>query len=565
MHVKRLEIKNFVGLRELNLHPGKINVISGHKGCGKTSLIEAMEKGFTNKNRRTEVIHHGENEATIFIQTDTNLEIERKIRTDKADYLKIKQPGKSVPNTEKFLRKLINGEIFRPLEFVKKSPDEQAKIILNMLEIPWSMDDISQWFSEIPDVNYEAHILMVLKQIEDRYYKQREAINREIKVLEAQVEGIKNELPQNYNGDFWRDQKVQDYYNAVAEAEETNKKIAAAQNLIEGLESRVTAIKAGAEVEKQTKKNTYDRQRSEGKEFIQFLRQKIDKAEEVINGANDRIKTAVNSAEISAKGEISEAELDYQKQLEALKAAHEKRLRDINETLNNLRQQIKDHIQSEVSISKDEISKVNNSITAKEQEILNVDALEEQSLVAIDEKVAQQIETENAKAGNAKEIIESTKPADVEPLRRNANEVADMQSYLREYDRMGDIIRVKLAPRQEQSQTLTARIEKARELPMELLKIAAVPIPGIAVDDKGCIRVNGTLIDGLSEGEQLELAFGMAKAQAGDLKVICLDGINKINESDRQWIEEQMKTDDHQYFILSTCNGELNVEIKEGI
>jgi len=38
-----------------------------------------------------------------------------------------------------------------------------------------------------------------------------------------------------------------------------------------------------------------------------------------------------------------------------------------------------------------------------------------------------------------------------------------MQSYLREFDRMSDIIKTKLAPRQELSQTLTARIEKARE------------------------------------------------------------------------------------------------------
>jgi exonuclease SbcC len=118
-----------------------------------------------------------------------------------------------VPQSEAYLRKLINGDIFRPLEFVKKSPEEQAKITLNMLEIPWNMDSIKTWFGEIPTVNYEAHILVVLKQIEDFYYKQREAINREIKVLEAQVKGIKDELPAKYDGEYWKTQKVQDYYD----------------------------------------------------------------------------------------------------------------------------------------------------------------------------------------------------------------------------------------------------------------------------------------------------------------------------------------------------------------
>ena len=115
-----------------------------------------------------------------------------------------------------------------------------------------------------------------------------------------------------------------------------------------------------------------------------------------------------------------------------------------------------------------------------------------------------------------------------------------MQSYLREFDRVSDILKTKLAPRQEKSRTLTARIEKARTMPMELLKIASVPIPEIEVDKDGKIRIGKTLISGLSEGEQLELAFRVAKAQAGELKVVCLDGINKINETDREWIDRDV-------------------------
>jgi exonuclease SbcC len=157
--IKRLEIKNWIGLSELSIDLGKINFISGKKGSGKTSLIEAIQKVFTNKNQRSEVVRHGNDEATIYLQTDDGMEIDRRIRTDKGDYLKIKKPGEAVPQTETYLRKLINGEIFRPLEFIQKSPDEQAKIILNMLEIPWTMEDIKTWFGEIPSINFEAHIL----------------------------------------------------------------------------------------------------------------------------------------------------------------------------------------------------------------------------------------------------------------------------------------------------------------------------------------------------------------------------------------------------------------------
>lgn len=543
MKIKRIEVKNFIGLSELAFSPGKINILTGHKGSGKTSLIEALEAAFTNKKRRTEVVRHGENEATIFIQTDNNLEVDRRIRTDRSDYLKIKKPGESVPQSETFLRKLINGDIFRPLEFVKKSAEEQAKIILNMLEIPWTMDDIKTWFGEIPEANYQAHILQILKQIEDAYYKYRETVNREIKVLEAQVAGIKNELPPNYDGEHWRAQKVQDYYNKVAQAEETNKKITNARTLIDGLESRIATINAEAEAEKQEKKNLYDTKRGEIREFKQFLNQKIEKANDLINGAGEKIKESDKLLDLELQAEI-----------EKLKAAYAEK----KSTARGL-------IEAEVDKQNKAVAAAQQSLAVKDQELLSLDDIEQQAINGIAEKTAERIETENAKTGDAKTILEKMDEIDVDPLRKEANEVANMQSYLREYDRMADMVKTKLAPRQELSQTLTARIEKARDLPMELLKIASVPIPAINVDAGGRIRIGETLLSDLSEGEQLEIAFRMAKAQCGDLKVICLDGINKINPADREWIESEMQTDEYQYFIVSTEDGDLNIEIKEGI
>ena len=541
MKIKRLEIKNFTGVSEFALDPGKINILAGHKGSGKTSVIEAIEKAFTNRNRRTEVVRHGENEATIYIQTDSGLEIDRRIRTEKGDYLRVRKPSESVPSTEAFLRKLINGEIFRPLEFIKKNPDEQAKIILNMLGIPWTMEDIKSWFGEIPsDVNYEAHILQVLKQIEKLYYDQREAVNREIRVLEAQVSGIRNELPPNYDGEYWRSQKVQEYYGKVAEAEEINKKIVTARTLIGGLENRIAAIMAEAEADKQAKRNHFDRQRNDIREFKQFLSHKIEKNRESIQQVDQKIQQAEETLN-----------LELQRKIQALKEEYLLK-----------KEQSRRNIKAEAESLEQQIAEWQKSMAAKEQELASIDQLEEHSLKAIDERVQQQIETENAKVGNAKTVLETIKEIDVEPLRQQANEVAHMQSYLREFDRMTDIIKTKLAPRQELSQTLTARIAKAREMPMELLKIAAVPIPGMAVDGDGRIRIGQTLISDLSEGEQLELAFRVAKAQCGDLKVICLDGINKINDSDRTWIEREMETDEYQYFVTTTIDGDLQVEIK---
>ena len=360
-------------------------------------------------------------------------------------------------------------------------------------------------------------------------------------MLEAQVQGIKNDLPPNYDGEKWKAVKVQDYYNKVAQAEEINKKITAARNIIEGLEERMATIAANAESDKQTIKAQQERKRADIREFKQFIQQKIEKNLEAVAQVDARIKQTETELDNELQAEIQKLKEQYSQKKEA--ARHT--------------------IRAEVKELEQQTAEYKESLAAKDQEFANIDDMEEQLLANIDAQAKERIETENAKAGGAKTILKDLQEVDVQPLAAEAEEVANMQSYLREWERMNDIIKERLAPRQEQSKTLTARIQKARELPMELLKTAAVPVPGIAVDADGKIRIGDTLIDGLSEGEQLELAFQVAKAQAGELKVICLDGINKINESDRVWIEKEMETDDYQYFVLATEDGDMQVKIGE--
>ncbi len=125
---------------------------------------------------------------------------------------------------------------------------------------------------------------------------------------------------------------------------------------------------------------------------------------------------------------------------------------------------------------------------------------------------------------------------------------------------MVDIRDNKLAAKERYSNDLTARIDKARELPGELLKTAKMPIEGISVDAEGFIRINNTLIDGLSDGEKLELAMRIAKAQAGELKVICIDKFESLNPKAQTKLLEEMSSDEYQYFVTSTMSDEFEIE-----
>ena len=116
MKIKKLKISNYIGIEELDWDPGMINIIEGPKGTGKTSITEAIETALSNNKRRTEVISHGKDEALLFVETDEGLEVDRRLRTDKSDYLRLN--GDMVAkSTESELRKFFRGDIFRPVSY----------------------------------------------------------------------------------------------------------------------------------------------------------------------------------------------------------------------------------------------------------------------------------------------------------------------------------------------------------------------------------------------------------------------------------------------------------------
>ncbi|MFB9330064.1 AAA family ATPase [Paenibacillus aurantiacus] len=542
MHIKRIEIKNWLGIKELLFSPGKINVVSGDSGAGKTSLVEALEKVFTNKNRRTEVIRHGTGEAELFVELDDGLQTTRKVRSEKTDYLKIKHDSKAVANTEAFLKKLINGEIFRPIEFVQKSLKEQTEIILNMLAIDWTVEDIKSWFGEVPEADYQAHILQILKQIESLYYFERESINREINILRANIEGIKRDLPPNYDGAEWRDVNLQSLYRKLSEAEESNKRLKEAQAVIDSLSIRIEDIKQRSANAAEAKRLEYNRQRD-------LLAGTVKRLEDRI--ADEQIK--INDVDIRISSEQTRLDAELQQAIERLKLQYQTK-----------KQLVKDEIQQEAEQARAFIAEYREQAAEKKTALANIGELEQKDLAKIADHEASQIALERQKSGNAEAVLAETVWTDTEPLATAAQTAAEMKEYLREWERMNEIIKEKLAPKEARSADLTEKIQKARELPKELLKTAALPVDGLSVDAQGRIRINDTLIDGLSEGEALDFAFKLAKAQAGQLKVICVDGWQNLGSKQREIIEAA-KQDDYQYFVLETVDGkDLNIDILEG-
>lgn len=251
MKVSKIIIKNLFGITEQELDSHSVELI-GTNGTGKTSVIDAIKYALTNKSNRDYIVRNGETEGEIIIETDTGLSINRKSRTTQTDYKSVRQNGNIVPSPEAFLRDIITPLQLQPMEFMRMGKKEQNATILNMIDFPWNMETIREWFGEIPaDVNYEQNILAVLNDIQEEngtYFRSRQDVNRDIKAKKSVVEDIKAALPQDYDGSQWENVNVGALYTQIEKIRKSNEQIEKAKRLKDGYHNKLRAIEADRDI-----------------------------------------------------------------------------------------------------------------------------------------------------------------------------------------------------------------------------------------------------------------------------------------------------------------------------
>lgn len=483
--------------------------------------------------------------------------------------------GQGADSTEKFISSLVNGDIFRPLDWVNLSVKEQTNSLLSMLEIGWSEEDIINWFGDlVDDINYDQHILLILKSIEQKYYKIREEVNREVKELKARIKSIVDDLPAEYDGEEWKKANVQEYYAKVKEAQDINKWISEAKALQGNFNSKVSEIKANGESEKSRLILKYKSEREDINDIVSLANSKIEKSKNFIANSDHELELKIqeltnenvsknNKETEKYNNALADLEYEFKKQKEVLLDNYQVKKEELEISLSKSIEDSKKNFALQKDEYRELISINENKISAKHQELIGLDEKEEAEKRNINEKIKSEIEKEEIRIGKAAKYLEEHEVIDIEPLQEEANKVQEMVSYLREWDRISEIRDNQLSPKERYSEELTTKIDKARTLPRELLKTAKMPIDGISVDKEGRVRINETLIDGLSDGEKLELAMRVAKAQCGPLKVICMDKWESLDSFSQEQLIKEMTDDDYQYFVTEvaqTENGEIEVE-----
>ena len=303
MKTSLIKVRTAFGVTEQQLTDKSVE-ITGKKGSGKSSVLDAIRFALTNRSDRDYIVKQGADEAEIIIETDTGLRIDRKRKSSMdTSQLGLKENGLNVPRPQTFLDDIITPLQLNPVEFIQKPVAEQNRIILNLIDYKWDMNTIQGWFGEIPKgVDWHQNILSVLNQIQADngvYYQTRQGINSEKLFKKKAAEDIALSIPDNFDATKWEAYDTGAKYQELSKIQQENNKIQRAKMFQDSYENKLRGITADRDIAISNIKEQISGEREGLEKTIERLKAEIRSAEDKISGldAKQVDKVAVAEAE----------------------------------------------------------------------------------------------------------------------------------------------------------------------------------------------------------------------------------------------------------------------------
>lgn len=490
MKIARLECKNCLGISEFQLTPGKVNLIKGGNREGKTSILDTIQKGIKNTTDRPVFVKRGEDGASIYIEFDDGTAIERSITPDGKGDLKVIKDGFKANKPQTYLDKLFGKFSFNPVDFMGRKDTEQADILLSLVPIEVTQENLFEWFQELIPVNCNLHGLKVCKEAEAYWYNRRAVANKEVKTLAAQCETLQKQLPDNYKADDWRDVSLGAIYTRIDTARQANMERAKAMSVIDSREKGIKDIL-----------NQYDATVLNIQKGIQTKAEKEKKESD------------------SRKLQIRFAIEDIDRKIAELM----ERKKGLENTLGN-----------EDSVLSERLKGIEG-----QQDILIKNAEKDRDRA---------LEGHNQKVFDAQEYINNNPYTDTAPIEQEAQETERMKGFLTLADN-AKRLEGELILKQAETEKYNEYVNFCRRKPSELLAQHKLPVEGLGINDEGNITINGLPIKNQSTSEQVEIALDIARNTSGPLHIICVDKFENLDPETQQEFFRQIENDDFQYFV----------------
>lgn len=193
MKVKQIILHNVMGIKDLEVTPGQVTVISGKNATGKTSIMAGIA-AVINGGHDAFLLRNGQSEGEAVIVFDDDTTLTKKFDDSKSN-VTVSIEGRNLSSPAKYIKDLF-GSGFNPVTFLTMNDKDRVTELLKNINITLDQTKLAQITGEskITGVDYFQHPLKVIDAISKVLYDTRTGVNRIVTDTESTIKTIKSSL-----------------------------------------------------------------------------------------------------------------------------------------------------------------------------------------------------------------------------------------------------------------------------------------------------------------------------------------------------------------------------------
>jgi energy-coupling factor transporter ATP-binding protein EcfA2 len=196
MKIVALSIKNFAGISEADIQPGKITVFSGKNAAGKTSVLNAVRAALEGAAPGT--IRKGADRAEILVDLE-EIRVRRLIRPSGSTLEVLNAEGFKRPAPQTYLSSILGTTQFNPMEFYRAKAADRTQMLLSAIGKQVSYEEIIEITGEIiPGIPKAGPALVMYELVRKHYYTLRHGKNKALVHQRELTKEARAKVPQGY-------------------------------------------------------------------------------------------------------------------------------------------------------------------------------------------------------------------------------------------------------------------------------------------------------------------------------------------------------------------------------
>ncbi len=188
MQVNSISIRNVLGIKLLEVRPGKINSIDGPNGAGKTSFLSAIKAAVGGGHDAT-LLREGEDEGEIVLVFENGMRLSKVIGKEKSKVTIKDAEGLTMKKSASFLKGAVDLIGMNPIRLLTAPTKERVNILLDSVPLDLPVKELAA--IGVSDTPNGRHPIEFIDEVRKGFFEKRADKNRDVKAKQGMIDQIR--------------------------------------------------------------------------------------------------------------------------------------------------------------------------------------------------------------------------------------------------------------------------------------------------------------------------------------------------------------------------------------